>query len=88
MTPRADWWFDLSLNDSSGNTVASMQAPLVSESYGTTLWQEGEVVRGEHDFQIPPDLPPDQYRLSLIMTPDDKTPAGTAYLGTIRVVEE
>ena len=88
VTPRADWWFDLSLNDSSGNTVASMQAPLVSDSYGTTLWQEGEVVRGEHDFQIPPDLPPDQYRLSLIMTPDDKTPAGTAYLGTLRVVEE
>ena len=88
VTPRADWWFDLSLNDSSGNTAASMQAPLVSESYGTTLWQEGEVVRGEHDMQIPTDLPPGQYRLSLIMTPDDKTPVGTAYLGTIRVVEE
>ena len=86
--PRANWWFDLSLNDANGNTVASMQAPLVSESYGTTLWQEGEVVRGEHDMQIPADLPPGQYRLSLIMTPDDKTPVGTAYLGTVRVVEE
>jgi mannosyltransferase len=88
VTSRADWWFDLSLSDSGGNTVASMQAPLVSESYGTTLWQEGEVVRGEHDMQIPADLPPGQYRLSLIMTPDDKTPVGTAYLGTVRVVEE
>ena len=88
MTSRADWWFDLSLSDSGGNTVASMQAPLVSESYGTTLWQEGEVVRGEHDMQIPAVLPPGQYRLSLIMTPDDKTPVGTAYLGTVRVVEE
>jgi 4-amino-4-deoxy-L-arabinose transferase-like glycosyltransferase len=88
VTPRADWWFDLTLNDSNGNTVASMQAPLVSDTYGTTLWQEGEVVRGEHDLQIPAELPPDEYRLSLIMTPDDKTPAGTAYLGTIRVVEK
>jgi hypothetical protein len=88
VTPRANWWFDLSLNDSNGNTAASMQAPLVSDSYGTTLWQEGEVVRGEHDMQIPADLPPGQYRLSLIMTPDDKTPVGTAYLGTVRVAEK
>jgi 4-amino-4-deoxy-L-arabinose transferase-like glycosyltransferase len=88
VTSRADWWFDLSLSDSGGNTVASMQAPLVSESYGTTLWQEGEVVRGEHDMQIPADLPPGQYRLSLIMTPDDKTPVGTAYLGTVKVAEK
>ncbi len=65
-----------------------MQAPLVSESYGTTLWQQGEVVRGEHDFQIPADLRPAEYRLSLIMTPDDKTPAGTAYLGTVKMVEK
>ena len=88
VAPRADWWFDLALSDASGNTVASMQAPLVSEVYGTTLWQEGEVARGEHDLLIPADLPPGQYRLSLIMTPDDKTPAGTAYLGTVRVVEK
>jgi 4-amino-4-deoxy-L-arabinose transferase-like glycosyltransferase len=88
VAPRATWWFDLTLSDSGGDTVASMQAPLVSDTYGTTLWQAGEVVRGEHDLQIPTDLPPGQYRLSLIMTPDDKTPAGTAYLGSVRVVEK
>jgi hypothetical protein len=88
VTPRADWWFDLTISDSNGSTVASMQAPLVSDTYGTTLWQEGEVVRGEHDLQIPGDLPPGEYRLSLIMTPDDKTPVGTAYLGTIKVTNE
>jgi hypothetical protein len=36
-------------------------------------------------MQIPADLPPGQYRLSLIMAPDDKTPVGTAYLGTVKV---
>jgi hypothetical protein len=51
----------------------------------TTLWQDGEVVRGEHDLQIPPDLPPDTYRLSLTMMPDEKTEAGGAYLGAVRV---
>ena len=86
VTPRATWWFDLTLNDSTGHTVASMQAPLVSETYGTTLWQEREIVRGEHDLTIPPELPPDTYRLSLIMQPDSKTPAGTAYLGTVKIL--
>jgi 4-amino-4-deoxy-L-arabinose transferase-like glycosyltransferase len=87
VTPRADWWFDLALSDSGGRTVASLQAPLVSETYGTTMWQEGEIVRGEHDLQLPADLPPDTYRLSLVLLPDAKTPAGTAYLGTVRVEE-
>lgn len=85
--PRASWWFNLTLNDSSGHTVASMQAPLVSETYDTTLWQENEIVRGEHDLTIPAELPPDTYRLSLIMQPDSKTPAGTAYLGTVKILE-
>ena len=56
--PRADWWFDLTLSDDDGHVVAALQSPLVSDSYATTLWQKGEVVRGEHDLQIPADLPP------------------------------
>jgi len=43
------------------------------------------VVRGEHDLLIPPDLPPDTYRLSLSLYPDAETEAGSAYLGTVRV---
>ncbi len=87
VTPRADWWFGLTLSDSGGRTVASLQAPLVSEIYGTTMWQEGEIVRGEHDLQLPADLPADTYRMSLVLLPDAKTPAGTAYLGTVKVEE-
>ncbi len=67
--------------------MASLQAPLVSDIYATTLWQEGEIVRGEHDLGLPPDLPPDTYRLSLILLPDVGTEAGTAYLGTVRIQE-
>jgi hypothetical protein len=83
--PRADWWFNLTLSDDSGQTVTSLHAPLVSESYSTTLWSQGEIVRGEHDLTIPPDLPPGTYRLSLAALPDTDTPAGTAYLGTVKV---
>ncbi|MCU0506915.1 MAG: glycosyltransferase family 39 protein [Anaerolineae bacterium] len=85
VAPRADWWFELALSDGEGKPVATMRAPLVSDTYLTTLWQDGEVVRGEHDLQIPPDLPPDTYRLSLTMMPDEKTEAGGAYLGAVRV---
>ena len=86
--PRADWWFDLTLNDASGREVAHLEAPLVSATYVTTLWQKGEVVRGEHDLLLPADLPPDAYRLSLALLPDVETQAGKAYLGTVRVVRK
>jgi hypothetical protein len=57
----------------------------VGEAYSTTLWSQGEIVRGEHDLIIPPDVPPGTYWLSLAVLPDIDTPAGTAYLGTIEV---
>lgn len=83
--PRADWWFELTLNDSSGRIVAVLEAPLVAPTYMTTLWQEGEIVRGEHDLLIPPDLPPNSYGLTLNLMPDAETYAGTDYLGAIAV---
>jgi hypothetical protein len=84
--PRADWWFDLILSDDTGQTVASLHAPLVNESYSTTLWSENEIVRGEHDLAIPEGVAPGTYRLSLAVLPDVNTPAGTAYLGTVKVL--
>ncbi|PKO23201.1 MAG: hypothetical protein CVU38_05440 [Chloroflexi bacterium HGW-Chloroflexi-1] len=83
--PRADWWFDLALSDATGETVADLQAPLVADTYSTPLWEQGEIVRGEHDLSIPAELPPGAYRLSLILLPDTDTPAGAAYLGTVKV---
>ncbi len=81
--PRATWWFALSLSDSSGHNVANLRWPLVSDTYPTTAWAQGEVVRGEHDLQISSDTPPGRYRLSLTMYPDEETEAGTAYLGEV-----
>ncbi len=83
--PRADWWFDLTLSDRESRTVASLQAPLVGGAYATTLWAKGEIVRGEHDLQIPDTLGPGAYRLSLSLLPDTDTPTGTAYLGTVTI---
>ncbi len=85
VAPRADWWFELTLNDSAGHPITHLTAPLVGETYHTTLWQKDEIVRGEHDILLPEDLPPDIYRLSLVLLPDEDTPTSIAYLGTVRV---
>jgi hypothetical protein len=76
---------DLTLTDRDGVTVVRLQAPLAGETYPTRLWEKDEIVRGEHDLLLPPDLPPGAYRLSLTLLPDFDTPAGTAYLGEIQV---
>lgn len=81
--PRAVWWFDLTLSDGSGHAVANLRWPLVSESYPTTAWAAGEVVRGEHDLQISSETPAGDYRLSLTLYPDEETDAGAAYLGAV-----
>lgn len=86
VAPRADWWFELTLNDSAGHPITRLDAPLVGETYLTTAWQKGEIVRGEHDMPLPADLPPDVYRLSLVLLPDAETPTSVAYLGTVRVL--
>jgi 4-amino-4-deoxy-L-arabinose transferase-like glycosyltransferase len=83
--PRADWWFDATLNDRDGKIVAQLQAPLAGKGYSTRLWQQGEIVRGEHDLLLPVGLPPGDYRLNLKMLPDLDTEAGTAYLGAVEV---
>ena len=68
-----------------GHTVADLQAPLVGPAYSTMLWEAQEVVRGEHDLPLPADLAPGTYRMSLTLLPDTNTPAGVAYLGTVKV---
>jgi hypothetical protein len=85
--PRAVWWFDLTLSDAGGRMVAKLRWPLVSELYPTTIWTKGEVVRGEHDLQLPADLYPGSYQLSLTMLPDDETEDGIAYLGAVEVAQ-
>jgi len=85
VAPRADWWFTLTLSDGAGNPVANLTAPLVSATYLSPLWQQDEIVRGEHDLLIPADLRPDTYRLSLTLLPDEETEAGSAYLGTVKI---
>ena len=71
----------LRLVDGSGRPWAERAIRPAGDGYPTTLWEEGEVVRGQHALRIPPEAPGGDYRLELAF-------AGATFdLGTIRVIE-
>ena len=53
-------------------TVATMDAPLVSERYPSSQWTAGEIVRGEHDLPVPATLAPGRYQLQLAVYPSHR----------------
>ena len=57
-----DWRLGLQLVDKGGQSWAEEEGP-IGGSYGTTLWQAGEVVRDQHDLLIPLDVTPGRYHL-------------------------
>ncbi len=65
--PTAPWWFTARLVEGADTEVAAISGPLVSELYPTLNWQAGEVVRGEHDMQIPDYVEPGRYQLQLFL---------------------
>ncbi len=65
--PTAAWWFTARLVSGADTEVAAVSGPLVSELYPTLSWQAGEIVRGEHDMQIPDYVEPGRYQLQLFL---------------------
>lgn len=53
-----------------GQGYSVVETDPVGDAYPTTAWQEGEVVRGEHDLPIPPDLSPGRYPVFLTLMAD------------------
>jgi hypothetical protein len=58
-----DWQLGLQLVDKERQSWAIEEKVPVGGSYGTSLWQDGEVVRDQHDLLIPPDVPAGRYHL-------------------------
>ncbi len=58
-----DWQLGLQLVDKGGQSWAIEEERPMGGSYGTSLWQAGEVVRDQHDLLIPPDVPAGRYHL-------------------------
>ena len=62
-TPDTDWQLGLQLVDKGGQSRAIEGERPVGGSYGTSLWQAGEVVRDQRDLLIPADVPAGHYHL-------------------------
>jgi len=61
--PQADWQLTLQLLDGEGNMLVTQQVRPASVDYPTTSWEVGEVVRGQYDIFIPPEVSRGSYRL-------------------------
>lgn len=82
--PTAAWWFSARLVTPSGQEVAAVSGPLVSEQYPTLSWNQGEIVRGEHDLWLPDYLRPGRYQLQLFLhTGNPEAVVDRVNLGTV-----
>ena len=76
-----DWRLVLSFADHEG----LLDAPLAGEGYPTHLWQPGEIVRGEHDVQIPASMQAGRHRLLLSLSARGAHAASAVDIGTIEL---
>jgi hypothetical protein len=87
--PTAAWWFTTRLVRGNDQEVASVSGPLISDLYPTLNWEQGEVVRGEHDMLIPAYVEPGRYQLQLFLhTGNPEAGIDRVNLGTVVIAEQ
>lgn len=80
---------ELQLLDSSGNVVASETSAPQGGFYPSWLWRAGESVDEQRTLALPPDLPPGNYRLRLLVHDYvAQRVLGPAELGAVEVVAQ
>ena len=68
----------LELRDGAGRTWMEARLPLPNESYPTSRWRPGEVLRTPYDLLLDPALPSGQYRLFVNLLDGDR-PVGEGF---------
>ncbi|HMQ55276.1 MAG TPA: hypothetical protein PKD98_24555 [Anaerolineae bacterium] len=63
--PPLDYTVFLHLLNANGDQVGGSDAQPLSGQYPTSIWTPGERLLDPHPLNLPPDLPPGQYRLAL-----------------------
>lgn len=63
--PSKDYTVFVHLLDALGNQVAGADAPPLTGDFPTHMWQKGELIADEHVMEIPSELPPGAYTLSI-----------------------
>jgi len=60
-----DYHLSLQIQDDEGQSWASIEGPLTHAAYPTSLWKQGQLVRGLHSLLIPARVPSGDYWLTL-----------------------
>jgi hypothetical protein len=71
--PSGDWQTTIDLVDSEEREWVGLAAEPVG-SYPTSLWQAGDVWRGQFNLALPVDMPPGRYRLRVQLLAPGVTP--------------
>jgi hypothetical protein len=79
-----DYVVSLLLNDANQEPKVEQQGRPVDDTYPTTEWDKGEVLRDWHDLRLPADTPPGNYELLLQVLEEGKT-IGQTSLGRVEV---
>ncbi len=79
-----DYVLSLELRDQAGQVQMHYEERPVDDSYPTTQWEEGEILRDWHDVPVPPDTPQEEYELVVIVLEGDGV-QGQASLGSVAV---
>ena len=79
-----DFLLSLGLKDSKGVVRIEHKARPVDDTYPTSEWDEGEILRDWHDLALPPDMPEGVYQLSVGVLEAEEL-LGEAVLGQIQV---
>jgi len=58
-----DYLISLQLRDKEGRMWGEQRSRPVDGAYPTTQWDEGEIVRDQRDWAVPPDVPSGRHRL-------------------------
>ena len=79
-----DYLLSLSLKDGEGQVWLEQQGRPVDDTYPTTEWEEGEVLRDWHDLTLPADMPPGAYGIFIGVLEGERL-LGEMALGTTEV---
>jgi hypothetical protein len=81
---RQDYLLSLALRDGEGEVRIEQRGRPVDETYPTTEWDEGEVLRDWHDLPLPADIPQGAYELSVGVLEEEEL-LGEVALGQVEV---
>jgi hypothetical protein len=79
-----DYTLSLQLRDSEGQIFLEQLGRPADDTYPTTNWEEGEVLRDWHDLPLPADIPQGEYELFVSVLEGEEL-VGQASLGQIKV---